>query len=169
MSEGLVGFGHAVHLVLLLNGVAFVLGGEEELGGELLGHRLALLLAGGPDEPTERERRAAVLRDFARDLIVGAANSARTHLHQGRDIAERRFKRLKRICTPLLNSRESIVDDGARRILLPAPHHRIDKTSERLRTVFKVRTPHALLLQRSTHTLNKHEARNPKHETNSKH
>ena len=53
VGKRLVGFGHAVHLVLFLNGVAFVLGGEEELGGELLCHRLALLGTRRADNPAE--------------------------------------------------------------------------------------------------------------------
>jgi hypothetical protein len=152
MRKGLVGFGHAVHLVLLLDGVALVLGGEEQFCGELLGHWLTLFATGCADKPAEGEREASALRHFARHLIVGASDTARAYLHKRRDVSKRRFEGLKRVGAALLYLGESIVDDGTGRILLAAPHNRIDKAGQGLRTVFKVGTPRTLLFKRTTHT-----------------
>ena len=46
VSEGLVGLGHAVDVVLALVGAALLLLGVEKLVGEALGHRLLAPLAG---------------------------------------------------------------------------------------------------------------------------
>ena len=153
VGEGFVRLRHAVHLVLLLDGVAFIFRREEELGGEFSRHRLPFLRASCTDEPAERECETAALRDFARHLVIGATDTARANFHKRRDVAECRFKRLQRVRTAFLNRGERIIDNRTCSIFLPVPHHGINKTSERLRTVFEVGTPGALLFKGSTHLI----------------
>src|SRR5687768_9271463 len=77
VREGLVRLGHAVRVVLLLDGVAAVVGGVEHLAGEAVDHRLLAAGAGRAHDPADGERAAALLRDLDGHLIGRAADAAR--------------------------------------------------------------------------------------------
>src|SRR5688572_2341568 len=53
VRESLVGLGHAMHLITLLDRITLVLSSQEELRSELVGHRLTLLCARCVDQPTK--------------------------------------------------------------------------------------------------------------------
>ena len=55
MSEGLVGLGHPVGIVALLDSPALIVGSVEQLPSELLDHRLFRALARVTDQPAKTE------------------------------------------------------------------------------------------------------------------
>ena len=57
-------------------------------------HRLAFLVAGGFDDPFHGEALAALRTDFARHLIVRAADAAGADFHGGSSVFEGGFKDL---------------------------------------------------------------------------
>src|SRR5690348_15120774 len=59
VRESLVGVGHLVDVLALLDRVATVLRGVDDLVGEAILHRLLVALAGVLDEPTHAERERA--------------------------------------------------------------------------------------------------------------
>src|SRR3954466_4582028 len=60
----------------------------DELLGELVAHALAIPLAGGPDEPADAEREAAIAADLDRDLVCGAPDAARLDLDDRGRVAQ---------------------------------------------------------------------------------
>src|SRR5262245_54441228 len=64
VGEGLVGLGHLVRVVLLLHGAAAEVRRVEELGRELLAHRLLSALRRVLDDPADRQRRPPVGPDL---------------------------------------------------------------------------------------------------------
>src|SRR5688500_16109138 len=75
VREGLVGFGHAVGFLALLDGAAAVLGSVDQLAGELARHRVLAALAGRLDQPAHRQRHAPRSAYFDRHLVGGAADA----------------------------------------------------------------------------------------------
>src|ERR687884_1181492 len=88
VRERLVGLGHAVRVVLLLDGVAAVVGSVEHLAGEAVGHRLLAAGAGRADDPADGETPSALLRDFDGHLVGRAADAARLDLDRGPDVLD---------------------------------------------------------------------------------
>src|SRR5205085_7455659 len=62
MRDRLVRLGHAVRVVLLLDGVAAIVGGVEHLAREAVGHRLLAARARSAHNPADGERAAPLLR-----------------------------------------------------------------------------------------------------------
>src|SRR5690606_27035710 len=112
VREGLVGLGHAVDVVLALVGAALLLLRVEQLVGEALGHRLLATLPGELDEPADRERARAALRDLDRHLVGRAADAAGADLEDRGERLDRLLERLDRILArALADDRERVVDD----------------------------------------------------------
>jgi len=153
VGEGLVGVGHAVHIVLFLDGGTFIVRCEEYLIGELLGHWLSFARTSGVDEPAVRKRYAALLRNLAGDLVVGASDAAGADFHEWGDVADCSFKSLERIFLAFLDDLERVVHDLARDVLLAVPHDGIDETRNRFRVVLGIRTTWMLVLEWLAHTL----------------
>src|SRR6476659_1621241 len=85
VRECLVGLRHPIHVVLTLVRVPLLLERVEDLAGELVDHVLLAAVAGERDDPAQRERAAAPLRDFDRHLVVRAADAAGANLEHRRD------------------------------------------------------------------------------------
>src|SRR5579859_4199992 len=112
MGERLVGLGHLVRLFLAADRGARVVRRVEDLGLELLGHRLAGALARGLDDPAHRERVAAVRTDLDRYLVGRAADAPRLDLDERGRVAETRLEDLdRRPADRLLGLDERAVDD----------------------------------------------------------
>src|SRR3954453_3631630 len=127
VGEGLVGLRHSVDVVLLLVGAALLIGGVEDLRGELLVHLLLAPLAGEGDEPAHCQGAGATLRYLDGHLVVGAADAAGAHLEHRSDRLDRPLEHLDGAPAGLLADRlEGLVDDllGAR--LLAVQHHAVD-------------------------------------------
>src|SRR3954462_4100028 len=80
VGEGLVGLGHLVGVLALLHSGTEAVGGVEDLVHQALGHRLLPTVRGVPDQPPQRERRAACSLDLDRDLVRRATDAAGLHL-----------------------------------------------------------------------------------------
>src|SRR5688572_7039596 len=97
MREGLVGLGHAVDVVLALEGAALRVLCVEQLVGETLGHRLLATGAGELDEPADRKGASAARRDLDGDLVGRAADTAGADLEDRGQRLERDLERLERV------------------------------------------------------------------------
>src|SRR4051812_10171976 len=75
VRERFIGFRHAMHVVALLDCSAAEIGGVVQLLRQLFRHALFGTAARLGDDPTHRQRSPAILRDFDRHLIVGAAHA----------------------------------------------------------------------------------------------
>src|SRR5690606_1473784 len=144
VGEGLVGLGHAVRFLALLDRATAVLGGVDELGGELARHAVLATLAGGVDQPAHRQRHAAGRADLDRDLVGGAADAARLHLDRGRDVAQGLLDDLERVRVLLADDVHGAVDDLLGDRLLAAVHHHVDEARDGLAAVLRVGQHRAL-------------------------
>src|ERR1039458_8891896 len=79
VGKGLVGLGHAVHVFLLLDGGPAIIGGIEQLVGQLVHHALFAASAAVGQNPADGQRGTAVGIDLDRDLVVGPAHAAGLH------------------------------------------------------------------------------------------
>src|SRR6202008_3797354 len=86
VRESLVGFGHAVHIFLLLDGAAARISRVDDFLGELVDHGLARALPRILQEPANRQRLAPERIDFHGHLIVGAADAAGFDFDDGLEI-----------------------------------------------------------------------------------
>src|SRR5690242_5924080 len=95
MAEGAVRLGHLVRVLAALDGSAEAVHRVDELGRELLAHRLAAPLARRLDEPADAERQPAVAADLDRHLVGRATDAAGLDLDDRRRVPERRLEDLE--------------------------------------------------------------------------
>ncbi len=76
MRERLVRFCHAVDVVLLLHRSAASVGRIHKFADKAVFHGLLASVAGVQNDPSDRERVAAVTRNFERHLIGRTADAA---------------------------------------------------------------------------------------------
>src|SRR5438067_12713875 len=88
MAESLVAFGHPVGLFLPLHGAAGVVGGVEQLKGELLRHSFPASGARKTHQPAAGKGEPALGPDLDRDLVGGAAHTAGLDLQQRGGVAK---------------------------------------------------------------------------------
>src|SRR5262245_3570084 len=139
VREGLVGLRHPVDVVLLLERPALLVQRVHQLAGELLRHALLTPVARGLDEPAQRERPRAPLRDLDGNLVVGAADAPRANLEHGRDALDRLLEHLElRLPGPLGSDRERVVHDRLGDRLLAVEHEPIDELRYENRAVDSV-------------------------------
>src|SRR5919107_4102685 len=139
VREGLVGLGHAVRVVLLLDGVAAVVGGVEHLAGEAVDHRLLAAGAGRAHDPAYCERAAALLRDLDGHLIGRAADAARLDLDRGPYVLNRALEHLQGVFAGLVaDLRQRAVEDALGGGLLAAPHQAVDELGHKRAVVDRV-------------------------------
>ncbi len=157
MGEGLVGLGHLVDVLALLDGFAFVLGGGDDLVGELQVHGLAFLAAGGFDDPFHGQRVLALGTDFARNLVVGSADAARTNLHGRGGVLEGELEDFNRILDfgLLLYSVHTAIDDGAGGRLLALLHDIVDELGDLERIESRIGLEISLYVCFSAHVIGK--------------
>src|ERR1043166_2714247 len=123
VRKGLVGLRHSVHVVLALERVALLLERVEDLAGQLVLHVLLAPVARVGDEPAERERAAAPLRHLDGNLVVGAADAARSNLEHRRDRLHGLLEHLdRRPPRALAHLVEGAVDDRLGDRLLAVAH-----------------------------------------------
>src|SRR5438067_7850636 len=128
VGERLVGLGHLVRLLLAADRGTGVVHRVHQLTGEPLPHRLARTLAGCLDDPTHRERAAAIRADLDRDLVRGAADAPRLDLDERRRVLHRGLEDLDRgLPRRLLRALDGVVDDALGGRALAVPHHLVDE------------------------------------------
>src|ERR1022692_1709278 len=82
VGKSLIGLGHAVDVVFLLNCSASGIGGVVQFIRQLFGHALFRARAGVAENPPNRKAGPAIIGNFHRHLIVGATDAARLHFEQ---------------------------------------------------------------------------------------
>src|SRR5882762_6672659 len=136
MRKRLIGFRHAVHVFLLLDGGAAIIGGIEQLVRELVGHAFLATAAGVSDQPADRQRRAPVGIDFDRHLVVGATYAASLHFQQRLRVFDGLLEQLQGLVAALrLQLGKRFVEDALGGRLLALPHHRVHKFGHQVRSV----------------------------------
>lgn len=140
VGKCLVGLGHLVDVLTLLDRFSFVLRSSNDLVGEFLGHRGSLLVTGGIDNPAKGEEHTAFRADFTRDLIVGTTDTARADFHQGARILECGLVDFHRVLylEHLLDLFHGVVHDGFGNGLFPAPHHIVDERGDFEGMIFRI-------------------------------
>src|SRR5262245_57234585 len=86
VGERLVGFGHPVGILPLLDRGPPVVGRIQELGGEPLLHGLLGAVPREPDDPAHRQRGSPLRAHLDRHLIRGPADPPRLHLEGRLDV-----------------------------------------------------------------------------------
>src|SRR5215213_9936458 len=139
VREGLVRLCHAVRVVLLLDGVAAVVGGVEHLAGEAVDHRLLAAGAGGAHDPADGETASALLRDLDGHLVGRAAHAARLDLDRGAHVLDGALEHLQGVFARLVaDLRQRAVEDALGRRLLAAPHQAVDELRHQRAVVDRV-------------------------------
>src|SRR5450432_30818 len=132
VGERLVGVGHLVGVFTLLDGVALVRGGIQQLAGQLLLHGPAVgTIPGGADQPAHAERDGPIWTNVHRHLIGATADPPGLDLHLGLDVVEGAVPDLYRIILGLLrHDIERTVDDALGDGLLTVPHDRVHELGD---------------------------------------
>src|SRR5262245_19808383 len=139
VRERLVRVGHAVRVFLLLHRVAFALGRRDDLGGELLGHRLLVAIARVGDEPAHGERGPALGTHFDRNLVRRSADAAAFHFDDRLEVGERLLEDVDAgLVRAALDEIHRAVEDALGCRLLALQHHGVDELRNRLTVVASV-------------------------------
>src|SRR3990167_6142321 len=97
VGKGSVRLRHAVGVFLFLDGGTPVVKGIEQFPREPLYHALLCASPRERDQPSYAQARAAVRTDLHRDLVVGAAHTARFYFHHGFHVFHGFLEDLERI------------------------------------------------------------------------
>src|SRR5688572_18345972 len=108
MGKRLIGVGHTMRVVLLLYGVATIIGGIENLGRETIGHRLFAARTRVGDNPTNSQGTAPLLVNFNRNLISRTTNASGLNFHRRLHVIDGSFENLDRKSTRLNSSHSQI-------------------------------------------------------------
>src|SRR6185312_3193741 len=116
---------HLMGLVSFANGCALPGSRVHQLGGQLLGHRMATgTVARRIDQPAHGQRRLALTTDLYRYLIRRAADPPRLDLDHRRRRTERLLEDLDRIAfAALFDDVERLIDNVLGDAALAIPHH----------------------------------------------
>src|SRR4029077_8061550 len=128
MRESLVGFGHAVHIFLLLDGTAARVGRIDQFIGEPVDHRLAGAFPRILQQPANGQRLPTERIHFHRNLIVRAAHAPRLHFQKRLHVLDGLLENFQGIVVGLLGYLiHRAVKHTLRGRLLAFPHHRADE------------------------------------------
>ena len=133
MAECLVGFGHAVGILTLLHRRTTVVHRVQQFIRKTVLHRMFAALAGGIDDPADRQSLTPFSADLDRYLIRGTAYPARPDFYRGFHIIQRLVKHPDGIrlgATPALQHIESIVNNALRDGRLTIIHQSVQETSD---------------------------------------
>src|SRR6185295_5237091 len=97
VRESFIGFRHAVDVVFFLDGAAAQIGRVVQLIGQLLGHALFRAGARVLQDPANRQAGSAIVGNFYRHLIVGAADATRLDFEQRLAVLHGLLEELQRI------------------------------------------------------------------------
>src|SRR5512146_3217768 len=140
VRESLVGFGHAVHVFLLLDCRALAVSSIEQLIRELVDHALFGTQTRIGQNPANRQRSPAIGVHFYGNLVVGTAHAAGLHFQQRLYVLHRFLEQFQSfVAALLLQLLHRLVEDSLRGALLAVPHHRVDELVDQRRAVDRVR------------------------------
>jgi hypothetical protein len=133
-------------LAALLDGVAAVVGGVQQLGGQTLHHGAVVAATGSLDQPADGESLAALGADLDGDLVGRAADAAGADLDRRGDVVEGGAEHLDRVgAGAALDEVEGTVHDPLSGRLLALVHDGIHELGEDDVAVLGVRDDLALL------------------------
>src|SRR3990172_3933639 len=139
MGEGLVGLGHAVHVLFPLHGAALPVGGIQQLLGQLVHHAFARPGPRVQQQPADGQGLPSVGIHFHRYLIVGAAHAPRFHFQHRLDVFHGLIEHLQRLVMGLLADLfHGAVKDALRGRALAVPHHRINELLHQVAVIDRV-------------------------------
>src|SRR2546426_682047 len=139
MRESPIGLRHPVRVLFLLDRLALALRREDQLGGEALRHVLLAPGAAERDQPAHPQRRASLGPHFHRDLVGGAAHTARLHLERRLHIRERLLEHVHaRLPGALLDQVHRLVEHPLGQRLLAPFHQVIEELGHRLAVVARI-------------------------------
>src|ERR1700704_629719 len=139
VREGLVGFGHAMNVFLLLHRAASAIGRVHQLFGQPVGHCLARTRAGVKQQPPNRQRLPAKRIGLDRNLVVRATHAPRFDFQHRLDVLDGLLECLQRVVIGFLRDLfHRAVENALRVRALAIPHHRIDKLLHQITAVNRV-------------------------------
>ena len=140
MCEGLVGLGHLVSILTLLDSGAEAVAGVHYLAGKALLHGLLAALAGVQREPAQAESLTALGTDLDRHLVGGAAHAAGLDFQAGHDVVHGLGESLKGILPGLVfDYIERIVHDLLCDALLAVQHDAVDELGHQHAVIHRIR------------------------------
>ncbi len=158
MRERLVGVGHSVGIILLLDRVAAIVSRVENFSGKPVNHRLLSAPARIRDQPSDGKAIAArFLINLDGHLISRATDAARFDFDAGLNVVYGFLKGFQRVflCFPL-DLAHSAIENIFGHCFLAAPHKRVDELGHHRRVVYRVRQNIAFRCYSSSwHTLSK--------------
>src|SRR5712692_5841001 len=102
MGKGLIGLGHAVHVLFLLHSAAAAIGCINQLLSQLIYHRLAGTASGIQDQPADSQRLPPEGVDLHWHLVIGAAHAARLDFEHRLNILDCLLEDFQRVVIGLL-------------------------------------------------------------------
>src|SRR4029077_10042229 len=139
VRESLVGFGHAVHIFLLLDGAAARVGRVDQFIRQPVDHGLAGPLARILQKPANGQRLPTERIHFHWNLIVGAAHAPGLHFQHRLYVLDRFLENLQRVVISLLGHLvHGAVKHALRGGLLAFPHHRANELLYQVAVVDRV-------------------------------
>ena len=132
MSECLVGLGHAVHLLLALEGGTLLVVGVYDLSGEFVSHGFAGALAGIEDKVFHGNRNLALRTNLHGNLERCATDTLLFHFDLGRDVLQGLFPDFQRrfisILHLLADDFQRVVENRVGNTLLTIQHKVVHET-----------------------------------------
>jgi hypothetical protein len=140
MDEGPIGLGHLVKLFTPSNGRSLSSRRIQQLSRQTRTHRLPRPCTCTADQPTHRQRNAAIRRNFDGHLVGGTTHTARLYLDRRSRVAHRLIKNLKRIAVRFnLDQIQGLVHSPLCNRFLPAQHHPVDEARQFLVPELRIR------------------------------
>ncbi len=129
VSEGLIGFGHAVGIFAGGHGFSFLFEGGEEFVGEAVFHGSSAGVAAGFEDPADGEGLLAFFVDLHGDLVVGAADASAADFDEGFDVIHGGFEDFEDgdVLDLFADDVEGVVDDALGDGFLALPHEAVDE------------------------------------------
>ena len=146
MREGLVGVGHAVDILLALEGGTFFLVSGLDFGCELEGHGFLAAFAGEADEVLHADALFALGADLGRNLEGGTTDTAAADLDAGGDVGEGFLPNLEAVLFGAVGDDvDSFVEDLVGDGLLATHHQVVDELGDEDVIVFGIREDDSFL------------------------
>ena len=139
VGKSLVGLGHLVRILALLDRAADTVGGVDDLSSQTSRHGLLATGAAVSGQPAQAEGLAAGRANFQRNLIVSAADTAGLALEVRHDVLHCLLEHLERVVAGLfLHDVECIVNDLLRNTFLAIQHDVVDQAGDNLGIVNRI-------------------------------
>src|SRR5690606_28668310 len=145
VREGAVGLSHLVRVFTLLDSGAAVVGSIQQLAAQTLDHGGLVALAGGSNQPADRQSLTTVRTNLDRNLVGRTTDAAGADFHVRRNVVERLVEESQRLLLRLrLNLIQGTVDDRLSDRLLAVEHDGVHELGYDEITELRIRVDFAL-------------------------